>query len=304
MPFLRDALQQRRNEHHDAGRTHPWNPDAWFLLCGAGWAQLKRHSRSMEREHWKQRWRKLTWALLANSAGRQTYTVFLNRPWIAMTPFFILSILVFCLGALSPAPVLTGGTPKGHLKPLGSHRPPDEPVVEYDDEKNPLSPERFMEDHVKAFRPAIIRGVAKKSPAFKRWTDEYLKTQYGDLIMRLEEKREAAPEPLPAGNLGIGRNTMEWFIDRYQDHSWQGYIVSDLPTPLYHEFFVPPPFSCTSLKDDVSEVNMWLSTEGAESKIHRDAFNSLNCLLNGTKEWYFMDSKYDREVYVVHNGKP
>ncbi len=71
--------------------------------------------------------------------------------------------------------------PTGHLQPLGSHRPPDVII----DELNEVpSPRDFWEKYVKHEKAVIFRGAAKESPAFKLWTDEYLREQYGNLEVR------------------------------------------------------------------------------------------------------------------------
>ena len=190
---------------------------------------------------------------------------------------------------------------KGHLQPLGNHRPPDVPIDEYDD-SNPLGPDRFYKDYVVPFKPVVFRGAARHSPAFQLWTDEYLAKEYGDLELRLEEKVEGeSNEALPAGQLGIGRDVLKNFLANYRTSN--GYIVSELPSPMFKEVAVLPCMACSVLQHKIQEVNLWISAQGAYSKIHRDAFNAINCLLNGTKDWFFIDSKYSKEVYVVHRSK-
>ena len=52
------------------------------------------------------------------------------------------------------------------------------------------NPQKFYEDYVKPSRAAIFRNAMTETPAFKLWTDDYLKEHYGDLEVRLEGKKE------------------------------------------------------------------------------------------------------------------
>ena len=217
---------------------------------------------------------------------------------------FSMAIVVSCLCSL---PVDGQADPtvtlRGHMQPLGKQRAgPEDTIDEYP--SGSLSSEVFYRKYVEKSRPVIIRGGAKDWPAFKLWTDEYLKATYGHLEVRLEEKVEGeSNRKLPAGKFGIGRDTLEHFLSDYQDPDSNAYIVGELPSPMFKDASVIPCMACSTLYNKIQEVNFWLASKGAASAIHRDAFHSVNCLLNGTKEWYFMDSKYNDEVYVVNRAK-
>lgn len=95
--------------------------------------------------------------------------------------------------------------PRGHLQPLGSHRDPDNTLI---DELHEIpSAKVFWEKYVKPSRAVVLRGAAKNSPAFTTWTDEYLTKHYGDLEVRLEKKKEKSGG-IPIGIKGIGRDTI------------------------------------------------------------------------------------------------
>ena len=100
--------------------------------------------------------------------------------------------------------------PKGHLKPLGSHCLPDaiEERIDIPD------PHEFWNEYVKVSRPVVFRGAAKQSKAFKLWTDEYLKKNFGKLEVRLERKLEKSGK-VPVGAKGLGRDT----IGKYSKHT-------------------------------------------------------------------------------------
>eukprot|EP00058_Branchiostoma_floridae_P008007 XP_002593495.1 hypothetical protein BRAFLDRAFT_70717 [Branchiostoma floridae] len=185
--------------------------------------------------------------------------------------------------------------PVGHLQPLGGHRPPDVPI----DELHTIPhPREFWDKYVKHEKAVILRGAAKNSPSFTLWTDEYLKDKYGKLEVRLEGKREKHSW-LPIGVKGIGRDTIEHFLDTYRDKD--AYIVSQLPTDMYHEVLVQPCLTCGSFRNSLVEIDLWMSSNGGSSILHKDAFNAINCLYNGTKHWKMIERKYEP---LIHKELP
>lgn len=100
---------------------------------------------------------------------------------------------------------LTSGVPVGHLKPLGSHRPPEINLV--DDLQEMPSPEEFWTKYVLPSKAVVLRGAAKHGKAFTQWTDDYLKKKFSDLEVRLEGKKEKSSN-VPIGAKGVGRDTI------------------------------------------------------------------------------------------------
>ena len=95
--------------------------------------------------------------------------------------------------------------PVGHLKPLGSHRPPETNLV--DDLEEMPSPQDFWRKYVLPSRAVVLRGAAKHAKAFTEWTDKYIKEKYADLEIRLEGKKEKSSK-VPVGAKGVGRDTI------------------------------------------------------------------------------------------------
>ena len=71
--------------------------------------------------------------------------------------------------------------PKGHLEPFGQQA--KEPVLGIDEVKGFLTPKIFFEKYVLKNRPLLMRGAAKASPAWSKWTDEYLKNQVNNITV-------------------------------------------------------------------------------------------------------------------------
>ncbi|XP_070560023.1 uncharacterized protein [Ptychodera flava] len=181
--------------------------------------------------------------------------------------------------------------PTGHHQPLGGHRPPD---VQIDETDTPPDPRTFWEKYVKPGKPLIVRGAIKHSPAFNLWTKEYLKENYGDLEVRLEGKYG---KTCPVGAKGMGRDTIGNFIDTYQHTN--KYIVSQLPEPMYKEVKALPSMQCGTLEKSLVEIDLWVSSGDSRSLLHKDAFNTWNCLLSGTKNWKMVENKYEKLIYKV-----
>ena len=72
----------------------------------------------------------------------------------------------------SVADTPTGSHPPGHLKPMGSHRPPEGSIDAVD---GFVSPQEFWE-YAKGLgsKPLLFKGAAKGVPAYSLWTDDYL----------------------------------------------------------------------------------------------------------------------------------
>ncbi|XP_019616378.1 PREDICTED: uncharacterized protein LOC109463921 [Branchiostoma belcheri] len=184
--------------------------------------------------------------------------------------------------------------PVGHLQPLGGHRPPDVPI---DELHNIPHPREFWDKYVKHDKPVILRGAAKNSPAFTLWTDEYLRDNYGKLEIRLDGKKEKK-SGIPIGVNGIvGRDTMEHVLDTYHDQDVDVYVISQLPTDMYHEVLVQPCLTCGSFRKSLVEIYLWMSSNGSSSVIHKDPLNTMNCLYNGTKHWKLIERKYEPLIH-------
>lgn len=114
--------------------------------------------------------------------------------------FIIASVLIVPANSDSLADV-----PDGHLKPLGSHRPPETNLV--DDLQEMPSPQEFWTKYVLPSKAVVLRGAAKHGRAFTLWTDKYLKEKFADLEVRLEAKKEKSSK-VPIGAKGVGRDTI------------------------------------------------------------------------------------------------
>ena len=71
---------------------------------------------------------------------------------------------------------------------FGAHADPTQHVDEIGPSEDFPTPVEFYERYIKEYKPVVMRGVARHSPAYHLWTEEYLKETYGDLTVRLEAR--------------------------------------------------------------------------------------------------------------------
>lgn len=188
--------------------------------------------------------------------------------------------------------------PRGHGEELGRHRDSDGHVDIIDAEDLP-SPKQFWDQYASIRKPVIFRGAGKHFPAFHLWTDQYLKENYGELEVKLESKREK--DEVPVGERGLGRDTIRSFLETYQEKD--SYTVSQLPDPLSTEVMVLPFLMCGSFSERILEANLWLSSGGTRSMLHKDADNAFNCLLNGTKDWILIHPDNEENIPVADGDR-
>ena len=66
---------------------------------------------------------------------------------------------------------------------------------------------------------------------------------------------------------------------------------------MWPDVTVISPLTCGLLKDRLVEVDLWMSGGGTKSILHKDAYNAINCLYNGTKKWKLIEYKYEDKIY-------
>ena len=186
----------------------------------------------------------------------------------------------------------------GHLKPLGLHK---ESEGHIDILHEMISPKHFWDEYFNVGKPVILKSFGSNWPAFDLWSDEYLKEMYGNLRVKIEAKFEK--EYLPAGDRGLGQDSIKHFIETYKTDN--KYMVTQLPDPMAKEVSVPNCILCGSFYGRILEINMWMSSGNTTSLLHRDADNAINCLLAGKKEWVLIHPKYTDKLPVeVEVGDP
>ena len=64
-----------------------------------------------------------------------------------------------------------------------------------------------------------------------------------------------------------------------------------------------PPMTCGPFKDHLVEIDLWINGGNASSILHKDAFNTLNCVVNGTKDWKLVAIDHNDLIYQAWESK-
>ena len=150
--------------------------------------------------------------------------------------------------------------PKGHLQPFNGPTWPLEAWQGELEEVEDMHPEKFWSHYHKNRIPFILKGFAKKSPAYKKaWTDENLKRNYGEFKVKTEPKNEDRLTDYCHGEMhrqriSCPRSTVPYqeqhmqlgdFVDQYHNYTFDRYVVTQMPDALGQDVYVPPFIMCS-----------------------------------------------------------
>ena len=183
---------------------------------------------------------------------------------------------------------------KGHLEPLGHQ---DGGMIPVDETVEIPGSQEFYDNYVKMVKPLVFRGAAKNYPAFKKWTDAYLKENFQDLEFRIERKKNLGYRFFPEGDIALGKDTLKNFIETY--HQTNKFLVSSLPTPMWKDIMIIPCLTCGSFGKRILHLDIWMSGGGTSTTLHRDKFQKIQCLINGTKEWKWVPLDDQDKIYIA-----
>ena len=160
---------------------------------------------------------------------------------------------------------------RGHLKPLGYHRPPDRVV-----ETLPymIDPEDFHSHYVLKHKPVVIKDYVKHWRATTLWTDEHLSARYGHVKMMLETKDDDKYHPLPA-------RPLDKFLANYKTSNL--YLVDETLPEMRRDITLPTCLRCEEMTDRLFLSSFWMSNGGTSSKTHIDTNENLLCVIHGSK---------------------
>ncbi|XP_038054908.1 uncharacterized protein LOC119727117 [Patiria miniata] len=178
----------------------------------------------------------------------------------------------------------------GHLKPLASEaiRLPVSVIQDFP------SPYEFFRSYVYPSVPVIIKQGARRSPAFQKWTDEYLKSLPESQQLIRVEMRKVEERQLPRMNMPFAE-----FLDRYQ--TTDEYLVARVPDFLKKDVLIPPSLHCTNVTANLLETMLWFSSGGTKSHVHTDYVDIINCLFRGQKDFLLVNyTRYRQQIVFDH----
>lgn len=145
------------------------------------------------------------WKTNNTGKGEMIAEVRLRAHHQLVTSLFAVSCLQL---AIASAPAASG--PKGHLKKLGSHRPSEGFVPELKEVPHPID---FYEKYLDTGVPVVLRAAAKSMPAFRLWSDQYLREKAGGVDVTVVEGKKATLGQ--ESGEASSKRTLSDFLDNY-----------------------------------------------------------------------------------------
>lgn len=163
-----------------------------------------------------------------------------------------------------------------------------------------ISKEEFYEKYLKPRRPVVIKNMAKKWPAYKKWTMEYMKEVVGDVEVPLYDSSKADP------SAPINSSAAKMKFGDYID------LIQREPTDLRIFLFDPIKFAPKLLEDYISPKelmggfldkypNMFFGGKGSETFLHFDIdmAHIFHTHFNGRKHILLFDYKWRERLYQI-----
>ncbi|EDV24226.1 uncharacterized protein TRIADDRAFT_57496 [Trichoplax adhaerens] len=151
----------------------------------------------------------------------------------------------------------------------------------------------FWDQYVTTFKPVLIKGIAVYSPAFHTWNRNFLKNSYGNLTVKIIDKKNRMKPP--TGNEGMGFDTLNNFLDI--NFRKRMYIETQLPTAMQKDILVMPFLTCGPITRSILASNLLISLGAHHTQWQRDSPSMLHCLLRGKEEWALIESKYNEKLH-------
>ena len=163
-----------------------------------------------------------------------------------------------------------------------------------------ITKEDFREKYLIPRKPVVIRNMAKKWPAYQKWTMEYIKEVVGDVEVPLYDSSKADPAA------PINSSAMKMKFGEYID------LIQREPTNLRIFFFDPIKNAKKLLEDYISPKelmggfldkypSMFFGGKGSETFLHYDIDmpHIFHTHFNGRKKILLFDNKWKERLYLL-----
>ncbi|SIS91599.1 Cupin-like domain-containing protein [Chryseobacterium ureilyticum] len=163
-----------------------------------------------------------------------------------------------------------------------------------------ISKEDFYEKYLKPRRPVVIKNMAKKWPAYQKWTMEYMKEVVGDVEVPLYDSSKADP------SAPINASAAQMKFGDYID------LIQKEPTDLRIFLFDPIKYAPKLLEDYISPKelmggfldkypNMFFGGKGSVTFLHFDIdmAHIFHTHFNGRKHILLFDYKWRERLYQI-----
>jgi hypothetical protein len=226
----------------------------------------------------------------------------------------------------------SGPDPPGHMKPLGSHRPPVEGPDEIAEGKS-IEPRVFWKTYVAGHKPLVLRGIGAQSEGLKKWSMEYVEENFGWVDVKTEPKAESRGNNTAYADMEQSKilrhhrgNIKEFLAESRAGKSL--YAVTILPQAMSWDIPVfsgllcggrrkqldprtkkmrkhpfPHPFNRTWMTH-IFEANLWLALGRTRSQLHYDKENIVLCTVRGIKHFVLVETrKFYHDIPWVRGGR-
>ncbi|MCW3160732.1 cupin-like domain-containing protein [Chryseobacterium oryctis] len=163
-----------------------------------------------------------------------------------------------------------------------------------------ITQEEFIEKYLKPRKPVVIKNMARKWPAYQKWTMEYMKEVVGDIEVPLYDSSKADPSaPI---NASASKMKFGDYID----------LIQREPTDLRIFLFDPIKFAPKLLEDYISPKelmggfldkypNMFFGGKGSVTFLHFDIdmAHIFHTHFNGRKHILLFDYKWKERLYQI-----
>lgn len=172
----------------------------------------------------------------------------------------------------------------------------------------PISPEQFWAEYVDVGRPVILTGIVEHWPAFKRWSPEYFKREFGSTPIGAERQRSKDPRE-HVGKRHLLQTTLGSLVDRI--------AAGEEPKHYLSEWMVFE--KIPSLADDLGSLDhyqrmrrnypeslqrrmqlkptLWFGPAGSYTTLHRDPGDNFLAQIMGHKKVIMFPADQERELY-------
>eukprot|EP00929_Paragymnodinium_shiwhaense_P099787 TRINITY_DN61619_c0_g1_i1.p1 TRINITY_DN61619_c0_g1~~TRINITY_DN61619_c0_g1_i1.p1 ORF type:complete len:372 (+),score=52.92 TRINITY_DN61619_c0_g1_i1:51-1166(+) len=162
----------------------------------------------------------------------------------------------------------------------GSRAHPEEAEAKWKTLREPISPRSPAASKHPGGRPVLLKGAAKRMPAYDKWaTDELLLENYASVKLdQVETEKVETRTKYPHDNW-----KMKKFLANYNKS--EIYSTATPPQEMQKDLFLLPAFNCGGFLGRIRSSVMWFSSGGTQSVIHSDPGHNQYCQFAGSKRW-------------------
>lgn len=188
-----------------------------------------------------------------------------------------------------------------------------------------LGPEKFWDNYINKSKPVVIRGLVMGSDAAEKWSDVYLNRAYGQLDIKVTERRQK----YHSIEENKTRMSLKKFLQNYRVEDW--YLRGIMPHEMQSEASIPHLINCGPfVVDDLAadtplesgekfksrlakeilasrsepvdsyeipkiaqliEPYIWISAGETSSLLHSHPEHNLHCVLDGRKDFILIPTR-------------